>query len=605
MNQVPGPCICSEDMIMVNKSPLVCVKCARNCEKCDEFQCFECKKGFSLVLADCVQNRFGLVFGRFEDFKVFIKFDEEVLRGLQRSQLQVLKDSGEKLGFELIFLNYSDYMVELVKDELVEGRVKIVIVFKSLMSKGLSRLDPLRYEYSFMLNSTGHDSDESSSTNDTSNSSSNSNSNSVSNNSIGSYSKQSRFITQVNIISKLIATLSILTCIISSLLNHSKIYLWLTINSLQTLSYLPLLNIKISHFLFEFLSNLHPLSLLNLPQLQSQIFNCDTVSINPNFYHYGFRCKYFLHNSIQIFLLFITCSAFSGILLIMQLFPSKNLKFWSLSLLKSYKFSFFIRFWIQAYIDLIFPAIISIKFVNFKQISINSASDGINSILAVFFTVFFIQLLILASPIIIFLFYKLNFDKILNDNQEFTQKYSPLIEGFRVESKFIYFIPIFFIEKIVYVLVLFGLFSYPILQIIACAVLPGFNILLVKILGVFRDRMNEIVFLVNESLVLVVFCLASGFLIGSDEDVIGYFIIACVVVVVLTGSLICFVGLIRDFCGMNRESGSLKIDAEEVSIDNSINDNYDKQICDSKKSLNNRTNLSMSSVVVEESPLKV
>ena len=216
------------------------------------------------------------------------------------------------------------------------------------------------------------------------------------------------------------------------------------------------------------------------------------------------------------------------------------------------------------------------------------------------------KVLILASPIIVLLFFKMNSERIMNDNEEVMQKYSPLIEGFRVESKFIYFMPMFFIQRIVYALVLVGLFNYPVLQLIVCIVLPCFNIWFVKYLRIYRESASEKVYMMNEVLIFIVFCLSSGFFIGSGKEVIGSFIVYVVVLFISAGVLVSFCSLVRAHCDVNRDVRSSKIATEKVRIDkNSINDNSDIKSCDLKKSFHNRTNLSMSSIVVEESPLKV
>jgi len=149
-----------------------------------------------------------------------------------------------------------------------------------------------------------------------------------------------------------------------SVISNTKIgSAWIFLNTIQVLSYLPLINIEMPNRLSEFLQGVNPLG--SLPNLWDfvQTFNCDSPDLNPKFYDYGFTCKHFIYNTGELLLCFLIGILAFFLLLVLYISKCKYCRNVLTSKLGSYKWAYFYRFWMQSYIELAFPVVVSLNTV--------------------------------------------------------------------------------------------------------------------------------------------------------------------------------------------------------------------------------------------------
>ena len=322
----PDQCECQISQYQVSQNPLKCVNCSLNCYECDEKNCKICNQGFSLDKATCKQNYLDLKPKLLLNFSISLDFSEVLLEKLDKNQLKVSIASGKELNFQIISQNQSFYLLNVPKISTLDNNQEVFLSFQKIFSINYSILRPL--EYSVLVKQ-----------------------------------QNSTLPKLVNQVKSVVLSAAVGAGISSAFINNNDPYIWVSINTIQVLSYTPLINVKFPRFLESFLSELRPLKIIDFNWISDRIYWCDTISIHQNFYHYGFTCKHFLNNSVEILLSFSGGLLVALILLLLKHLKIPKLSQFCASKLKSYKYSFFIRFWIQAYIELLIPSIISMNFV--------------------------------------------------------------------------------------------------------------------------------------------------------------------------------------------------------------------------------------------------
>ena len=161
---------------------------------------------------------------------------------------------------------------------------------------------------------------------------------------------------------------------------------WTTINTVQILCYVPLQNIDLPNNLFTFFKSLQPISLIpNIWEILN-VNQCNSNLISP-FYKYGYTCEYFVTNTGEVFLAFIVSILYLFVILILFCVCFGQTKSFLLKLIKMYKWGYFIRFWMEAFLDIAIPCIISVNYVINNQLSLESKNQIVNSTLGFVFIV--------------------------------------------------------------------------------------------------------------------------------------------------------------------------------------------------------------------------
>jgi len=147
----------------------------------------------------------------------------------------------------------------------------------------------------------------------------------------------------------------------ASFTSHPSL-VWTTINTVQLLCYIPLQNIELPSNLFTFFRSLQPINMI--PNLWNalKISQCRS-NIVPPFKKYNYICEYFVTNTGEIFVAFIISILYFFLILILFCFSCGKTKSFFLKLIIKYRWSYFIRFWMEAFLDIAIPSVISMNFV--------------------------------------------------------------------------------------------------------------------------------------------------------------------------------------------------------------------------------------------------
>ena len=315
-----------------NETHFKCEKCEVNeCKYCRESVCLECFEGFSISNNNCIQNELELNIQVLDNNTIIFNFSEPLLEDLKSDQFtseiegQNFKHSLEKNGITLYEVNI-DYTFD--SSPQVEVNIKFKLHIKGQFNSILKQLT-----YNCILITPP----------------------------LLIY-KLSALLTSISNAAKITVVASGIASIFLSSSNGS---FWVTFNTIQIISYIPLFNIKIPDFLKFFLIGVRPAKMLPNFWTYTGIFDCDTPEISEQFYEYGFTCNYFLLN-IGVFLLVFFGAIFVLIfILIFYCICCKPCKPIIYKKLLDFRFSFFIRFWIHSYVELLMAATISLNFVRY------------------------------------------------------------------------------------------------------------------------------------------------------------------------------------------------------------------------------------------------
>ncbi|CAG9335199.1 unnamed protein product [Blepharisma stoltei] len=308
-----------------------------------------------------------------------------------------------------------------------------------------------------------------------------------------------------------------------SIVNPSPSSLWSMINSLQILSYLTLSGIPLSSKMSSFLNNLNSFNLFpnifiyiidknegNAPYSQAQDFGFDTDLILITQGN-DFTIIVASLTALPVVFFFSRCS-----------FRWIGKKF--MKTVKVYQFGFYLRFWIQCYLELGAAAsigLITFGFNNFTQI--------INFIICLA-----IYILLVITPPGYFWFSYKNKNRIQSREKSFTELFSSFFYEFRVDRGLLatqyYFV--FFIRRFIYIINLVFLREYPQTEVTINIVLSLMTILHLIFFWPFEDPVLQINNLLTEIMICLVMSSTSIYLFNLEQEITSTFENAIVAIVI-------------------------------------------------------------------------
>lgn len=125
--------------------------------------------------------------------------------------------------------------------------------------------------------------------------------------------------------------------------------------------------------------------------------------------------------------------------------------------------------------------------------------------------------------------------------------------------------------------------QFPMMQVSICGFIPLFNMILVKVLKIYKEIKAERIFLFQEFVVFSVYCLIGGFLQDIDDekkDIIGYVVVAIVIFAIFMGSFLSLASCVwlvyLKLRGRNRKVFNTKV----VAVEDGEAEKQDNQLCD-------------------------
>ncbi|CAG9335174.1 unnamed protein product [Blepharisma stoltei] len=294
-----------------------------------------------------------------------------------------------------------------------------------------------------------------------------------------------------------------------SIINPNPSSLWSMMNTLQILSYLTLSGIPLSKKISAFLNSLNSFNLF--PNAFIYITNKDEGKTPySQAKEFGFDTDLILLNTGNDFTLILASFlAFPIILFFSQCsFRWIGKKF--MKTVKAYQFAFYLRFWIQCYLEL--GAAASIGLITF----------GFNNItqIANFLICIAIYILHAIAPAVFFWFSYKNKNRIQSREKTFNRRFSSFFYEFRTDRGLLatqyYFV--FFIRRLIYIISLVFLRNYPQTEVTINVVLSIMTIMHLFFFWPFKDYTLQICNLLTEIGIFFIMTTISIYLFNLDQE---------------------------------------------------------------------------------------
>ena len=417
-----------------------CNACPSLCKSCDENQCYECIQHAELVnnYCNCSLYYKGTTHCILEDLTLMISVpDNNILLTFSQPLNEPLSSSWISLSIPNIFFSYnitqwslSQYYIEIIYESALTSNISLTL---TILKPIISQLNNTLEKTIYLIQQFGL--------------------------SINTIAIENEYESQGTAIIVCFASLSLLL----SILNFNLISLWSFLNMIQLLIFIRLTNNYMPPKLNAVLIAFKKIDLI--PNLMSYFISSNSLS-SPNIIacNFGFNSVNVLLNIGSYITILLVILANMAIVMIFYRFRSRKLfsyeiiKTTLISLMGSFKYNAFIRYFIQYYIEFAVCAMIAIT--NASIISIAQLANYIFAII--------IMIVIVLTPLaagFIINHYKI---EIMANNKQLTSKYSSLFYEFSNDHGLFItlFYVFFFIRRLLFVIILFAFQQYPLLQII-------------------------------------------------------------------------------------------------------------------------------------------
>ncbi|OMJ80682.1 hypothetical protein SteCoe_19018 [Stentor coeruleus] len=253
---------------------------------------------------------------------------------------------------------------------------------------------------------------------------------------------------------KTMTKMFISSSIVSGIVSNPS-FAWILINTLQIITYLPLNSISYTKSLTDFFASLNSMSFI--PNPFNYIFeNSNNYQPYLEARRYGIDTSYFLVNTGPLFANFIFFITLIPIIYLASKIPFGNLALKFSNLLLNYRYSFFLRFWMQSYLDMGLMALIQLR--SEKNNTEGLINTGFACVAAI--------LVVLTPPILIVSGYINYLSRSERNHEEFNKKWGSLFAEFKNNKGWFstQFYTVFCLRRLFYLLSQIYLNSYSYIQ---------------------------------------------------------------------------------------------------------------------------------------------
>ena len=325
----PGPCACPESQYVSSKNPLVCKDCPKGCKLCFESKCFDCFYGYTLSSLQCIKNVLKLEFFVGKNHSISAVFSKALAKDLKVNDLRISIQS-KTVNFTLTKIDEFRYLIRFNSFNFTNSSYKVKIeILTKIVAKDQSELEKLVYNCTFKVIS----------------------------------GSSNTFDSIVTITNASLLIIALISAVASVFTGFQPTVIWVALNSIQLLSYIPLFNLPLPLILVKFFTSTLPINVLTNIWSRYSIINCDNSEISEKYYEYGYTCHNIITNTGKVLLSFIIGISMLIILLPLHYIPSLTFKTFIRKKIEEYKYSFFLRFWIHHFLDIAIPSMISLNFV--------------------------------------------------------------------------------------------------------------------------------------------------------------------------------------------------------------------------------------------------
>ncbi|OMJ67888.1 hypothetical protein SteCoe_34826 [Stentor coeruleus] len=305
---------------------------------------------------------------------------------------------------------------------------------------------------------------------------------------------------------------------------------WAMINTIQLITYLPLNNNPLTAGIKKFCVSIGKYNIV--PSPMHAFFNANSSSEPYSEAKiYGFKTSVFWINfGPSTVILVVSILLIPYIYLASKIKMSEKMKFDKL--LSSYKYGFFLRFWIQSYLDVGFFSLIQLKS------TILIASEGyFNQFTAMLGMVIFIKFLTVSTPPLLFISSFMSFSRLKDENDiDYHKKFGSLFSEFKINKGFIssQYYTLYFTKRLFFIVAQVFLNNAPFVQ---AGLNLTFSLISVVFLLYYQPYKETHIFvssLSGEICVLIVFSLAFCFLCDLPIRILSKVESAFVTIVLVT-----------------------------------------------------------------------
>ncbi|OMJ76430.1 hypothetical protein SteCoe_24215 [Stentor coeruleus] len=430
-----------------------------------------------------------------EQNNLIIKFEKSLNATLEKPDFHTEISSSIKTDFTIKQLSDSMYELKIIASETIQNNTKITLI---VLKSNLKSTDDYIFDYSELVLSLFY-----------------------------SYKSFESFkqLAELMNSSKPLCQAAASSVVASSVISNPSI-LWSIMSCMDAMAYLPISEIEYSDNLIGFFSSFGSLQVF--PNPFEYIF---TVSNSTKPYDralkYGFTSSFMFYNAGILLANFIVSISLIPVFLIGKKVLKNNLGEWCKKMLESYKYAYFIRFFVQSYLDLGLLALIQIK-----SKLVDTPGGWVNIVFSWIMLMIFIGL-----PFTIFIFSLVCYRKNkFVDNEEFMKKWGSLYEEFKNDKGFFstQYYTVFTMRRLVYVIMTVYLNDNLPLQYSIHLILSLLQILFIFYYFPFKEKEIFIITAIGEISTLLIICFSFAFIADSSletrknvEVVIVFVVVIC------------------------------------------------------------------------------
>jgi hypothetical protein len=332
------------------------------------------------------------------------------------------------------------------------------------------------------------------------------------------------------------ATTAIAITGISGIFTGSFGMLWSTINCIQILTFIPMIDIDLPDGLTNLFQAINSLNFV--PNVFEFIPQDDFSPNLSSTQRIGCDSSRFLDNSGDLFTSFFAMLLIWPLACLLSTVSCFKIADYFSKVVDDFRWNFFLRFGIQAHLELLFAGVLQLYFISAE--SFHLVINAMLSITAVAFC--------LLAPIICGVFIHKNYYQV--QDKDFLKQFGSLFTEFKNDQGVISssFYVAFFVRRIVFLGILFFLQVSPLTQIImgilSCAVSLGFTYKFTPLTDKYQRYSNNI----GEICIALTFGLCGLFLLNLDKifrNILQWVVIVVVFAMILGNFLMSILSTIK------------------------------------------------------------
>mmetsp|Transcript_8052 Transcript_8052/g.15818 ORF Transcript_8052/g.15818 Transcript_8052/m.15818 type:complete len:1505 (-) Transcript_8052:34-4548(-) len=351
-------------------------------------------------------------------------------------------------------------------------------------------------------------------------------------------------------ITDLAVTLSVVTVAVLGLLSGSLSTTWSLLNTLAVLAYIPMINLDMPNLLKKVLKSL---VFRYLPNAFSYFVPDSDSDVHVAARRIDSNSSFFLLTAGDLVTVFAAIVATIPFVALLQSFQNMKASAFLIQVRENFKWNFFVRYTIQAYIGFIFAGILQCYDLKFS--SLTYAANSVAALLS---------LLVCAFATLWCIYFTVTHHSLFLYFSPLAHSYGSLFEEFKNDRGLLScsYYSLFALRRVLYMASLFFLSDFPGIQVILCLFHSSLSVLLVSVYSPFKSPLHNLSNLLNEVGTLLVFGLTGAYYFDLNSFAseiikwascgVVYSVILQMLILSIKDSLFIFSNFQRKFCIQGR-----------------------------------------------------